>query len=284
MGILAHLEILIDRLANRLGLQARQPKKLVPTHHLKLLAVCFLLPLTACASVGDPSDPDYQILLEINDPYEGFNRQMFDINLFFDRVILKPTAKVYIAITPGILRAGVDNALHNFDTPTILLNDILQGEIGRAGHTTGRFLINTTVGIGGLFDPAKRLGLERHNEDFGQTLAVWGFGPGPYLMVPGLGPMPPRHLIGFVVDHFTEPLTHVDGNTAQYVGWGLTALDLIQTRSENIDTLDDIERTSLDFYAASRSFYRQLRKSEIHNGEEDFEDLPDFDFDFDEEF
>lgn len=215
-----------------------------------------------------------------NDPLESFNRAIFNFNLKFDRAILKPAAKGYRAVVPDILSPGskgyqavlrepgrniIKNFLDNLRTPIILANDILQGKPGRAGRTVHRFLFNTTLGLGGLFDLVGSLGTEGHDEDFGQTLAVWGVGEGPYLVIPILGPRPPRDAIGLAVDSVLfDPLGYVD--LAFYIGLGRTAIRGVDERSRHIESLDEIEETSIDFYATIRSLYRQRRSDEIRDG------------------
>ena len=146
------------------------------------------------------------------------------------------------------------------------MNDILQGEIGRAGDTVARFVINSTVGIFGLVDVAENLGFEQHNEDFGQTLAVWGFGEGPYLMLPILGPSNPRDAIGRVVDFFVDPINWwvaPDDNRIPIIRTAVSAIDLRDRLWEN---LEEIDKNSIDPYASYRSMYRQRRNDEIRNG------------------
>lgn len=210
-----------------------------------------------------------------NDPLEELNRYFFEVNLLLDDLLLKPVAKGYRTVVPKPGRKAVTNFLNNLDSPVILANDVLQGEAGRAGTTVARFGINTTLGVGGLFDPAKSFGLVRHGEDFGQTLAVHGVGEGPYLMLPLLGPSPPRDLTGRAVDVLFDPLTWTGWEYKEEASAAKLALGIIDTRERNLDTFDEIERTSIDFYAQVRSLYRQYRDSEIKNGREDFEDLPD---------
>jgi phospholipid-binding lipoprotein MlaA len=202
---------------------------------------------------------------EVNDPLESVNRAIFDFNLKIDRAILKPAAKGYRAVLPEPGRDIIKNFLDNLRTPIILANDILQGKPGRAGITVHRFLFNTTLGLGGLFDLVGDLGLEGHDEDFGQTLAVWGVGEGPYLVIPILGPRPPRDAIGLAVDSVVfDPLGYVD--LAFYIGLARTGTRAIDERSRHIESLDEIEETSIDFYATIRSLYRQRRNDEIRDG------------------
>lgn len=212
---------------------------------------------------------------EFHDPLEGFNRKIFAFNLSLDRAFLQPTARAYRWAIPKAGRRSITNALNNIDSPVILANDLLQGEFTRGAITTGRFLLNSTFGIGGLFDVARGEGLERHTEDFGQTLAVWGIGSGPYLMVPLLGPTDPRDGAGSLVDQAFDPATWMGGNDIKYARAGVFVLNIVSQREATMDQFNEIERTSIDFYAQVRSIYFQTRRNEIKNGKNDFNDLPD---------
>ena len=227
--------------------------------------------LTGCASMRAVEGPQ-----EINDPFEPFNRLMFNTTLAVDKVLLRPTAIVYRAVFPQPIRDGVRNFLNNLDSPVIFTNDLLQGEFARAKVTFVRTVVNTTVGIGGLFDVADRWGFPRHREDFGQTLARLGIGEGPYLFIPLFGPANPRDLFGYGTDLFFQPLSYVQWGDESYIPYVRYGVDLIDLRARNIETLDEIEQTSLDYYASVRSLYRQSRNNEINNGAAAVEDLPDF--------
>ncbi len=211
----------------------------------------------------------------VYDPWEGFNRKMFSVNNAIDKAVLVPAAKGYRAVTHKKQRKGLRNLLANARTPVILINDILQGEFKRAGQTAGRFAINTTIGFGGMGDPAERIGVPQHAEDFGQTLAVWGVNSGPYLYLPLFGPSSVRGGFGAVGDIAMDPLTWIRTDAAaltRYSRAGSTALAL---REPLIEPLADIEANSLDYYASLRSFYWQSRTREIANGRTNFDDLPD---------
>lgn len=227
--------------------------------------------VSGCATTRAVEGPQ-----EINDPFEPFNRLMFNTTLAIDKAVLRPTAIVYRAIFPQPIRDSVRNFLNNLDFPIIFTNDLLQGELARAKVTFVRTVVNTTVGIGGLFDVADRWGFPRHREDFGQTLATLGIGEGPYLFIPLFGPANPRDLFGYGTDLFFQPLTYVDWGDKSYIPFVRYGVDLIDLRARNIETLDEIEQTSLDYYASVRSLYRQSRNNEINNGASAVEDLPDF--------
>ena len=215
---------------------------------------------------------------DTNDPFEGSNRFFFGVNQVLDDLLLRPVSIVYRAVLPDFARNGVRNFLNNLNSPVIFANDLLQGETDRAGDTLVRFGINSTVGIGGLIDVAKDVGHPYHDEDFGQTLAVWGVNDGPYFYFPLMGPSTARDFTGFVVDRGLDPLTYVNwGNDdLEYAPVARTVLNVIDLRSRNIETLDDIERSSVDYYASIRSLYRQSRADAIRNGAQS-PDLPDFD-------
>ena len=213
---------------------------------------------------------------EINDPFEPFNRVMFNATLIVDKAVFRPTAIVYRAVVPEPVRDLFRNFLNNLDSPIILTNDVLQGDLGRAKITLVRAAVNTTVGIGGLFDVADRWGFPRHREDFGQTLATYGLGEGPYLFIPLFGPANPRDLVGYGADLFFQPLTYVRWGDKWYVPYARYGVDYLDLRARNIETLDEIEQTSIDYYASVRSLYRQSRNNEINNGAAAVEDLPDF--------
>jgi len=262
-------------------------EKLIVRNTVTRLSVIAALVLSVFVVAGCttmPSDPDARAAyLEASDPLEPLNRAIFSFNIGVDKAILRPLAAVYNTVLPDPVRDGVRNVLNNLRTPLILANDILQGEIGRASKTVGRFLLNSTIGIGGLFDVASGLGFEFHDEDFGQTLAVWGIGEGPYLMLPILGPSNPRDAIGLVGEYFADPVVIWTNNTErEWLHYTRTGVNAVDSRSRNVGTLEELERTSLDFYAAVRSLYRQRRMDEIRNGESgDLVGLPSITFDLD---
>ena len=232
------------------------------------IATCVLVSGCATRAAEGPQD--------INDPFETFNRLMFNVSLAVDKGVVRPTAVVYRRVVPGPVQDSVRNFLNNLDSPVIFTNDVLQGETDRAGVTLIRAGVNTTVGLAGLFDVATRWGYMRHYEDFGQTLAVYGAGEGPYIFLPLLGPGNPRDILGWTVDLLFDPLTYGQWNGKYYWQVGRSGVDYIDLRARNIETLDEIEKTSLDFYASVRSLYRQTRNNEIRNGATEVQDLPDF--------
>ncbi len=197
----------------------------------------------AGAAARRPPTPDS---LAQNDPYEPTNRDIFDFNQKLDKNFARPIAVFYNSTVPEQIRDRFHNMLENLDEPVTFANDVLQGEPVRATQTLGRVTFNTTLGIGGMFDIASKMGIPPHSEDFGQTLGVWGSGEGPYWVLPLVGPSPPRDSAGRVVDIFLDPLTYArfDGyRTLAYARAGMGVLDL---RARNVDTLDQIERTSVE--------------------------------------
>ncbi len=231
----------------------------------KLLVVCFGLLLAGCAT--DPNGA--------NDPYEQTNRSVFDFDQKLDKYVISPSASAYVAVVPTPARTSIHNFLLNLDLPVTFVNDVLQGEVDRAGDTLGRLAINSTLGIGGLFDPATDFNIPYHKEDFGQTLGTWGVGEGPYLVLPFLGPDPPRDAAGQVVDIFFDPTTYVSIRSHIWYSAGRRYMSVVDLKSRNFDTLQNIERGSVDYYASVRSLYRQLRNNEIRNGRPDVQNLPD---------
>jgi phospholipid-binding lipoprotein MlaA len=232
-----------------------------------LLCLVAGLALAGCATRPGADDPEALAEFEAtNDPIEPWNRAMFQVNEGIDTLVLRPAAEAYRILLPQPVRLGVRNVLGNLRTPVILLNDALQGETDRFGTTLGRFLLNSTLGIGGIFDvAAEHFDLPGHTEDFGQTLAVWGVREGPYLFIPVLGPSNPRDVFGFGVDIATHPLTWVTGHPWEGIGYGRTAATAVDTREGLIEPIDEVRRTSLDPYATFRSAYRQIRATEIAN-------------------
>ncbi len=240
---------------------------------VKALAIAGMgLLLTACVS-GPPSPG----ALAANDPYERTNRETLVFNGKIDRYVVVPTFAVYFTLVPEPGRKGVHNLLRNLSLPTIFVNDMLQGEVTRGGQSAARFLINTTLGLGGFLDPASRMGLPGHGEDFGQTMAAWGADEGPYIVLPFFGPSNPRDAAGLLTDAVMDPTNFI--SFKQHIWWSLgreyfTVLDL---KGETYETIQGVQRSSVDYYASLRSLYRQLREAEIRNGRAaPAGELPDF--------
>jgi phospholipid-binding lipoprotein MlaA len=209
---------------------------------------------------------------ETNDPLEPTNRVMYEINDGLDTVIMRPLAQGYRAVVPEPVRQGVHNLLTNIGTPVVFANDVLQNKPQRAGDSFMRFLINTTVGVGGIFDVAKELGYPYHDNGFGTTLALWGANEGPFLFLPVLGPSNPRDFAGFGVDMVTDPWFWVGngGLGKKIFDWSRTGLSALDMRSRYLDDVDNIKKTALDPYATFRSLYRQRRNAEIDAARQDY--------------
>jgi phospholipid-binding lipoprotein MlaA len=246
--------------------------QLVLRPRLMLAASMLLLgPLLGCATPPPASNPDAVAdFKEADDPLEPTNRVLYAINDGIDTVILRPIALAYRKVVPEPVRTGIHNVLSNLSTPVQLGNDILEAKPRRAGDTTMRFLINTTIGVVGVFDVAKGLGYPDHETDFGMTLALWGVGDGPFLFLPVLGPTNPRDAIGYGVDGVSDPFNWVGQGTVvtalNWTKWGLNAVD---QRERVLDTIDSIKKTALDPYATFRSLYRQHRRAAIEKTRND---------------
>jgi phospholipid-binding lipoprotein MlaA len=221
--------------------------------------------LAACAS--PPSDPVERAAFEQNnDPLEPLNRRTLDVNQFVDAILLRPTAKVYVFVLPEDGRKAIRHVLDNMKEPTLVFNNVLQGEFKRAGISLGRFAINSTVGFAGIVDVATLSGIARQPADFGQTLFVWGVPSGPYLILPILGPSNPRDAIGGAVDSYADPFTilaNIDG-VADLITVRLL-VDGVDQRASVLELLDDLQKNSVDFYAQLRSVTQQHRAAELRH-------------------
>ena len=203
---------------------------------------------------------------DFNDPFEETNRGIFGFNRAIDQSVILPVANAYRDAVPSPMRTAVHNFLQNLNGPVIFANDVLQAQPKLAGNTIVRLALNTTIGIGGIFDIATQAGVPYHSNDLGITLATWGFVEGPYIIVPVLGPSNPRDLIGKVGDGFADPGNYFAGEYHVLVAVvARSAATGIDERERNIDTLAEIERTALDYYATIRSLYRQRREAQIRH-------------------
>jgi phospholipid-binding lipoprotein MlaA len=227
----------------------------VATRSLGLVSfIVASLVMAGCAS--RPSTPDPR------DPFERFNRASYKFNDTLDRAILKPTAKGYKAVAPQFVEAGVSNFFDNLGQPTVIVNDLLQAKFKPALTDTGRFLVNTTLGVGGLFDPASSFGLDGGDEDFGQTLGKWGVSSGPYLMIPIFGPSTVRDGFGSIADAFTDPTNYVERDVIRY---SVNALGLINTRASLLEA-EKAMQDSYDKYAFLRNAFLQRREYQVLDG------------------
>ena len=239
------------------------------------LVLLLTLVLPGCATSPNNAQPETAEAENFNDPFEDTNRKIFDFNQVVDRNVLVPVAKAYRTVLPDPVRDSLRDFLHNLRAPLIFANNTLQGDFVGAGQTFARFTLNSTLGVGGLFDVAGRWGqLPYHEQDLGVTFGVWGIPEGPYLVVPVLGPSDPRDLVGQTAEGFGDPFNRlVTGNpyTLYWIPFVRGGVAGIDQRSRYIETLADIERTSLDYYATIRSLYRQ-RRAALVRGER--ENLP----------
>ncbi|TXH04340.1 MAG: VacJ family lipoprotein [Nevskiaceae bacterium] len=217
---------------------------------LALVLSCLALGACAHSPVSDPSDP-----------LEPVNRVMFSFNEKLDHYVAKPAAQGYNAALPEEFRTGLHNFFTNLTYPTVIVNDALQGKLKQSGLDTTRFLMNTVIGLGGFLDPATMVGLERNDEDFGQTLGVWGVGQGWYLMLPLLGPSTNRDLVGRVGSAVTNPLTY----TTSEISIPTEGVSIVDTRAQLLGS-EGILDQQLDRYIFVRSAYLQHRQSLVYDG------------------
>jgi phospholipid-binding lipoprotein MlaA len=239
--------------------------------HLLVITTLLFAGLGGCAKPPPASDPDAVAdFEETNDPLEPTNRVLYAFNNGVDTVILRPAAQAYRFVVPGRVRTGIHNMLTNLGTPVELSNDMLQGKPRRAGDTTMRFMINTTVGVLGFFDFAKDWGYPDHDSDFGMTLALWGLPEGPFLFLPVLGPSDPRDAVGLGVNVAMDPFTWVGkGAAVRALDWSRFAINAMDQRERHLDDIDSIKKTALDPYATFRSLYRQHRRAQIDDARND---------------
>lgn len=218
--------------------------------------------LGGCASTGNPRDP-----------FEGLNRGIYKFNDGVDHLVVKPAAEAYRDLVPAFIRTGVGNFFANVNDVLIALNNVLQGKIPEAISDVGRVAVNTTLGLLGLFDVATELGVEKHNEDFGQTLGYWGIDAGPYLVIPILGPSSLRDAVGLIGDWKTDPLTYVDPTHTRNQLYGTY---FVSRRADLLEATRILETAALDPYEFVRDGYLQRRRNLVYDGnppdENDIED------------
>lgn len=222
---------------------------------LLLVVVCVPKPPLDAVSAAEAQ--------ELNDPYESTNRFFYTVNDGLDTYVLRPVAVAYRAAVPGAVRRPIRNVLTNLAAPTAFANEVIQTHPRKAGDMAMRFLINSTVGVGGLFDVATEAGYPDHDVDFGLTLALWGVGEGPFLFLPVLGPSNPRDVTGFGAQFGLDPLTYASFGGSATLGVSRAAVSAVDTRERLLDPIDSIKRGALDPYATFRSLYRQNRADEV---------------------
>ncbi|HEY0802756.1 MAG TPA: VacJ family lipoprotein, partial [Steroidobacteraceae bacterium] len=221
-----------------------------------LLGMVVALSLSGCVTLPPNHKPPPQ------DPWESWNRGVYRINDSVDRAVVKPVARTYVRFVPAPARTGVSNFFSNLRTTTVMVNDALQGKFGAAANDLGRLVVNTTIGIGGLLDPASAMGLDKNDEDFGQTLGHYGLHPGPFVEVPVLGPSDIRDGVGRGVDIFTGPTHYIKNN---WVSYGLDVVGALNTRA-NLLPLDETLQKVFDPYAFIRDAYLQRRAYLVSDG------------------
>ena len=214
-----------------------------------------------------------------NECFENVSRSIFEFNMFFDDVILEPVAKGYNKL-PEPLRKGTSNFTSNIATLLSIPNSLLQGNLKQVGHASGSFFINTTVGVFGFLNPAKKLGFIPYKEDVGQTLGAYGISHGCYFVLPILGPTTARDATGMILDTFVDPFAHitirekelfsVSGNNLDY--YSVKGTSAVNFRAENISNFNSLEKNSIDLYSAFKSFYLQDRNNKVKNSTENDDD------------
>lgn len=240
----------------------------------KIILLLFMFLFTACATA--PTDPvalaEYK---EINDPLEPMNRSILKFNLGFEHYVLRPVTLGYRYITTPNTRESIRVFLDNLQSPVSIINDLIQGNFKQLGKDSSRFIINTTLGFFGFFDVATRMGISPHKNTFSTTLATWGVNPGPYVMLPFLGPIDTRGIVGYIVDYATNPETYIasvkGSKTLDYLSLSSSTFRPISTYEQVMDVLDDAYRTSADYYSFLRSAYRQriAKITQEERGEEE---------------
>lgn len=240
------------------------------------LRLCAPLSLVGClgaliACAGAPPE----------DPWSSLNRPTFAVNEGLDRVVLEPVATGWTRLLPDPVERAIGRVFDNLGTPWVGVNDLLQGKPVHATRDLARFAVNSSVGVLGLFDPATRLGLPERDEDFGQTLGVWGLPSGPYLVLPLLGPSSPRHTVGRIVDIAGNPLAYV---RPRWIPWAAGGVEVVNLRARYLDAIRENREAALDYYVFVRDAYTQNRArhviDELRPSEADADDLYDVDQEF----
>ncbi|HKU64576.1 MAG TPA: VacJ family lipoprotein [Rhizomicrobium sp.] len=212
----------------------------------------------------------------ISDPFEGMNRFFFDLNQRLDRNAGRPAATAYRETVPGTVRVSLHNLLDNLGGPVTVANNLLQVRLESAGLAAGRFLVNTTIGVAGIFDVAGDWGMPSRPRDFGETMGTYGVPPGPYLVLPFRGSTDVRDFAGNYIDGYATPLRYVRYEGRNYVGLMKSTLGSMDNRANNLVTFRDIERASVDYYATMRTWYLERRARLIEDSPVRTAELPDF--------
>jgi phospholipid-binding lipoprotein MlaA len=225
-----------------------------PRHGL-VAGAALLATLAGCATTTADRDP--------RDPWEGWNRKVQKLNDTLDDYVMKPVAKGYKAVTPSILDQGITNFYNNVEDVGVIGNDVLQFKVRQTGQDIGRFLVNSTVGLGGMVDVASKMNLPKHNEDLDQTLGVWGIPSGPYLVLPVIGPSSPRGVVGVAGDSMSNPINWV---SPVVYPWTTGALRIVDQRADLLSATRIIDEASVDRYEFIRNAFFQQRNYLIHDG------------------
>jgi phospholipid-binding lipoprotein MlaA len=217
-----------------------------------LLCVAVCIFVLGCASTGNPRDP-----------FEPINRGIYKFNDTVDGLLIKPAATLYRDLLPELVRTGISNFFSNINDVIVALNNLMQGKVEAAINDAGRVLVNTTLGVLGVMDPATKLGVEKNNEDFGQTLGFWGLGDGPYIVLPFLGPSNLRDTVGWVGDTYTWPVTYLEPNSHRNA---LIGLRFVGARADLLEASKILETAALDPYEFVRDAYLQRRRNLVYDG------------------
>ncbi|MTI63382.1 VacJ family lipoprotein [Methylophaga sp.] len=221
----------------------------------RLGVVVMVLFMTGCATINQSAG--------VSDPLEGYNRAMYKFNDAVDTAVLKPVARGYDAVVPAPISQGVSNFFSNLNDITVIINDLFQGKFYQAYRDTHRFVLNTTVGVAGIFDVASLSGFTKNNEDFGQTLGVWGAEPGAYVVLPFFGPRNVRDTFGLVGDMFTDPVMYVEGDDARIA---LVGTRVIDTRANLLKAEKVLDQAATDEYSYVRDAYMSRREYLVFDG------------------
>lgn len=217
-----------------------------------LCAAVSVFILGGCASTGNPRDP-----------FEPLNRGVYKFNDGVDKLVIKPVSEMYRDVVPPFMRTGVSNFFSNLNDVIVALNNLMQGKVEAAINDVGRILVNTTLGVLGLMDPATELGVEKNNEDFGQTLGFWGLGAGPYIVLPFIGPSSARDTVGWFGDAYTWPVTYLEPTRHRNA---LIGLRFVSVRAELLEASQILETAALDPYEFVRDAYLQRRRNLVYDG------------------
>jgi phospholipid-binding lipoprotein MlaA len=230
---------------------------------LNAFVLSIVLTMTGCATTNQTAD--------VNDPLEGYNRAMYKFNDVVDSAVIKPVSKGYDTVVPDPISRGVSNFFSNLNDVSVIINDLLQGKFEQAFQDTHRFVLNSTVGVAGIFDVASLSGLDKNNEDFGQTLGAWGVEPGAYVVLPFFGPRTVGDTVGLVGDYYSDPITYVEGPGARNAFMGTRVVD---TRANLLKAEKVLDEAAIDEYAYVRDAYLQRRLNLVYDGnppEDDFD-------------